>query len=103
MQLGNTLSEAIHLNQRLQEICEPLTHPFPILGDNTGAIALTKEARFHNSTKCIRLREHLARKLVEQKTITVKSDIMTKSLPRPGFEKLREVMGVVPPDRKSVV
>ena len=43
---------------------------YTIMGDNTGAITLTKEARFHNSMKCIRLSEHLTRELVQQKTIS---------------------------------
>ncbi|KAL8278909.1 hypothetical protein RQP46_008578 [Phenoliferia psychrophenolica] len=102
--LGHTSSEAIHIDQQLSELGEGLQHPFPLLGDNTGAIALTKEPRFHNAMKCVRLSEHLARELVQQKVITVTyiptsdmvADVMTKSLPRPMFEKFRDAMGVTP-------
>ena len=100
MQLGNT-SEAIHHDEQLKVFGKPLAHPFPIMGNNTTAITLTKEARFHNLMKCFHLSKHLAR--VEQKTIPVKyiptqdriAYIMTKALPRPGFEKFRQAVGVV--------
>ena len=100
--LSNTSSEAIHLDQQLAEVREPLGHPFIINGDNQGAIALSKEARFHNSMKCVRLSEHLVRELVEEKTVIVNyiptqdmvADIMTKALPRPAFEEFRAAMGI---------
>ncbi|KAL8277110.1 hypothetical protein RQP46_010438 [Phenoliferia psychrophenolica] len=48
--------------------------------------------------------EHLARELFQQKVITVTyiptsdmvTDVKTKSLPRPVFEKFRFAMGVIP-------
>lgn len=100
--LGHMGSEAVHLDQQLTELGEPLGHPFVVFGDNQGAIALTKEARFHNSTKCIRLAEHIARDLVETGIITVEyiptadmvADIMTKALPRPAFERCRDALGI---------
>ncbi|KAL8276538.1 hypothetical protein RQP46_011086 [Phenoliferia psychrophenolica] len=102
--LGNAGSEAVHLGQQLQELGEPLTNPLDLYGDNQGSITLTKEARFHNAMKCVRLSEHLARELVETGIIKVTyipttdmvADIMTKSLPRPAFEKFRLAMGVTP-------
>ncbi|KAK4695438.1 hypothetical protein P7C70_g8550, partial [Phenoliferia sp. Uapishka_3] len=100
--LSNASSEAIHLDQQLSELRHPLSHPFPMCGDNQGAIALTKEARFHNAMKCVRLSEHLVRELVEAKTITVEyipttdmvADVMTKALPASTFQRFRKMMGV---------
>ena len=91
MQLGNTWSEAFLHDQQLQEIGAPFTHPFPILGDNSGAITLTMEARFYNSMKCIRLSEHLARILGEQETIMVKYIIMPASAAAPPHERWRSL------------
>ncbi|KAL8291372.1 hypothetical protein RQP46_002350 [Phenoliferia psychrophenolica] len=82
--LGHMSSDAIHINQHLSELSEGLQHPFPLLGDNTGRITLTKEPPFHNSMKCVRSSEHLTRELVQQKVITV-TYIPTSDMARPAY------------------
>ena len=96
--------QAIHLSNQLLELNEPLLSPLLLFGDNQGAIALSKEARFHSRTKHIRLDEHTAREYVERGELKVEyiptgdmvADIMTKSLPFATFDKLRSRLGLVP-------
>ena len=101
---GNAGREGVHIGSQFEELHEPFPSPLLLYGDNQGAIALSKEARFHDRTKHIRLCEHIARELVEQGTLAIEyiptqdmvADIMTKSLPRPIFEKFRSALGVIP-------
>ena len=95
--------EGIHISNQLFELKEPLSGPLRLFGDNQGAIALSKEARFHSRTKHIRLNEHAARELVERKELVVEyipttdmvADVMTKSLTFAPFDKFRSHLGLV--------
>ena len=77
---------------------EPLT----ISCDNQGAIALAKDNKYHARTKHIDLRYHFVREAVEDKKIKVAyiptdenvSDIFTKPLPKPKFQKFVELLGL---------
>ena len=70
--------------------------------DNQGAIALSKDNKFHARTKHIDLRYHFIREAVEDGKINVKyvptndnvSDIFTKALPRPKFQQMVELLGL---------
>ena len=103
--IGHAGKELVHLDQQLGELGDAPPRPVTLHGDNQGAIALTKEARFHDRTKHIRLAEHFAREMVEKGDMRVDyiptsdmvADIMTKSLPRPDFEKFRLALGIRPP------
>ena len=94
--------EGIYLSQLHSELGFPLPSPFTLYGDNQGANALTKDAKFHSRTKHLRLSEHLVRELVEQKVLRVEyisttqmlADIFTKSLPGPLFTRHRAGLGV---------
>ena len=76
--------------------------PLTILCDNQGAIALAKDNKFHARTKHIDLRYHFIREAVEDGKITVKyiltdenvSDIFTKALPKPKFQRFVELLGL---------
>jgi hypothetical protein len=102
--LGYAGREAVFIQSQFEELGEPFSSPLLLYGDNQGANALTKEARFHDRTKHIRLSEHLARELVEGGTLQVEyiptermlADIMTKPLARVLFDKFRDGLGVVP-------
>ena len=71
--------------------------------DNQSTIALIKNPKHHARTKHIDIKYHFIRQSVDTNCIEVKycctdnmiADIMTKSLPRPKFEKLRAMLGIV--------
>ena len=100
---GHASSEGIYLSQLHAELGFKLQAPFLLYGDNQGANALAKDAKFHNRTKHIRLAEHLVREMVAQKVLRVEyirtadmvADVMTKSLAFPLFAKFRAAMGLV--------
>jgi hypothetical protein len=74
----------------------------PLLIDNTSAIKLAKNPRFHDRTKHINMKYHLIRHHVEAKTIHLIhcstseqiADIFTKVLGREKFEKFRKMLGL---------
>ena len=65
------------------------------MADNQGAIALTKDNKFHMRTKHIDLRYHFVHEAVEDGKITMKyistsenvANMFTKALPKPKFTK----------------
>lgn len=73
-----------------------------VLGDNQGAIALTKNPVFHARTKHIDIHHHFVRERVSEGSVVAEyvptgeniADAMTKALPRPAFTKCRAAMGV---------
>lgn len=86
----------------LSEIGETEDQPVPILCDNQSAIRSIHSPEFHQRTKHIDIRYHFVRSLQEDGVINVlfvpskeqKADILTKSLPKPDFEKMRESLGI---------
>jgi hypothetical protein len=77
--------------------------PTTLFCDNNGAIALSFDQAFHAHVKHVDVRYHFIREQVEAKQITVRrvpsaenvSDIFTKPLTRPLFEKHRAHLGLV--------
>ena len=78
--------------------------PTSILIDNTGAIALAKEARFHPCTRHIGVQYHFSRQQVEKGRITfmhvptakMLADSFTKSLVHDGITKLTDGCALCP-------
>ena len=76
--------------------------PMNFFCDNTGAIALAKESRFHKRTKHIKRRFNSIRDLVKEGDIeicTIHTDLnvadpLTKPLPRAKHEQHQDSMGV---------
>jgi hypothetical protein len=76
--------------------------PILLLIDNQGAIDFSKNGRSSSRSRHIDLQEFFLWSLYEQGTVDLRhvrtndqlADIMTKSLPRPAFEELREQIGV---------
>ena len=74
-----------------------------IFADNQGAIALTKDNKFHARTKHIDLRYHFVREAVEDGKIkleyipTAKNvvDVFTKPLPKLKFTELVKRLGLL--------
>ena len=76
--------------------------PMKVFCDNTGAIALAKESRFHKRTKHIRRRSNSIRDLVQVGDIEIckihtdlnVADPSTKPLPRAKHDQHQNSMGV---------
>ena len=58
--------EALWYRQFFREVSRPLSKPVLIYSDNQGAIALTKDDRYHARTKHIDIRYHFIREAVER-------------------------------------
>jgi hypothetical protein len=95
--------EAIWLRRFISEMSGGDEKPLTISCDNQGAIALAKDNKFHARTKHIDLRYHFIREAVEDGNINVKyvptddnvADIFTKALPRPKFERMVKLLGLI--------
>jgi hypothetical protein len=80
----------------------PTDTPVSILNDNNGCIALSKNPVHHERSKHIAMRHHFLREKVEDNTVKLDfvpsadnlADMLTKSLPQPAFERLKEQMGI---------
>ena len=76
--------------------------PMKIFCDNTGAIALAKESRFHKRTKHIKRRSNSICDLVKEGDIEICkihmdltiADLLTKPLPRAKHDQHQDSMGV---------
>ena len=70
--------------------------------DNQGAIALSKDNKFHAQTKHIDIRYHFIREAVDDNKISVEyiptddnvADIFTKALPKAKFRHFVEILGL---------
>ncbi|KAJ3475523.1 hypothetical protein NLI96_g11784 [Meripilus lineatus] len=101
--LTHAAKEAIWLKNLLGELFPriPFT-PVTIQCDNQGAIALSKDDRFHSRTKHIDIRYHFIRNVVELKyvqtyycpTDEMVADILTKGLPLPKAKLFTSLMGL---------
>jgi hypothetical protein len=82
--------QAMWMHSFLEELNMPQARPATLYCDNTGAVALAKDAKGHARVKHIDIREHYIRECVETGDIEVLrvestnnlADIFTKILPR---------------------
>jgi hypothetical protein len=94
--------EVIWLWSFISEVQETGKKKLTISCDNQGAIALSKDNKFHSHTKHIDLRYHFIREAVEDGKIKVNyiptdnnvSDIFTKPLPKPKFQRFVKLLGL---------
>ena len=94
--------ELIWLRTFLGEVSSKFTQPTTLHCDNQGAIALSKDNKFHARTKHIDIRYHFIREAVEDNKIHMSyiptdenvADIFTKPLARPKFEKFAKMLGL---------
>ena len=94
--------ELIWLRTFLGEVSSKFTQPTTLHCDNQGAIALSKDNKFHARTKHIDIRYHFIREAVENNKIHMSyistdenvADIFTKPLARPKFEKFAKMLGL---------
>jgi hypothetical protein len=102
--LSNASREALYLIQLLHDFrVDPDLYDPPLLyGDNQASLALSKNPKFHDKAKHIRVHYHLVRSLVESNQIRLEykstsemlADSLTKALPRPAVSRHREEMGL---------
>ena len=107
--LSNASREALYLTQLLHDFrLDPtLYDPALLYGDNQASIALSKNPKFHERAKHIRVHYHLIRDLVETNKIDLRykatsemiADSLTKALPRPALVRHREEMGLLQESR----
>jgi hypothetical protein len=107
--LTHGTKEAIHLRTLLSELGYPQSSPISMNEDNQSCIELALNPIHHARTKHLDIQLHFVRQCLSKGIITLVyrrtqdniADILTKPLPRPQFERLRALMGVLPPSYKS--
>ena len=94
--------EAVWLRVLLEDISFVQNKPTMIKEDNQGAIALSKNPKYHPRTKHIDIKHHFIRDKVAKKAVVLDycpteemlSDLLTKPLGKTLFQRFRELMGV---------
>ena len=100
--LSAAAQECIWLRRLLKDFGLSDDKPTTLYEDNTGALELAKNPKFHNRTKHIDVAYHFTRERVASNELSVLhcsteemvADIMTKGLGRVKFEKFRGMLGV---------
>jgi hypothetical protein len=100
---SETAKEAVWIKRILPELQLNTEGPITIYCDNQGTIQLTRNPEQRQKTKHIDLRYHYIREQQEKGQIEIRyiesenqlADILTKALPKPRFEFLREALNIV--------
>lgn len=96
MALSRAARQAIWMYSAMSEVGYPQTKPARLIGDNSGSISLTKNAKHNARAKHIDIRHHFIRERVEMGDIAVEyvpssenlADILTKPLGRLDHHRL---------------
>jgi hypothetical protein len=91
--VAEATKDIVWLKKTLEYLQEKQVNSTPLLVENTYAIKLAKNPRFHDQTKNINTKYHLIRYHVEAKTIHL-ADIFTKAFGREKIEKFRMMFGL---------
>ena len=99
---AHAAKEALWLRTFVSEIRNEPTRAITINSDNQGAIALSKDNKFHSRTKHIDVRYHFIREAVEDGKVSVvyiptdenPADIFTKPLAKTKFRRFVELLGL---------
>eukprot|EP00253_Pinus_taeda_P018646 PITA_18646 len=94
--------EIVWLRKIFEDLQVKQVQSTPLMIDNTFAIKLAKNPKFHDLTKHINTKYHLIRHHVEAKTIHLRhcftneqiADIFTKSLGREKLERFKTMLGL---------
>ena len=100
--LCSATQEAVWLRRLLESLQEGQGKSITIFEDNQGAICLSKNPRDHSRTKHIDIKYHYVRHAVQKGYVDVRhcdtkrmiADTLTKGLPKPAFEKHRDLMNI---------
>ena len=99
---AHAAKEALWLRTFIAELRGEDAQPLTINCDNQGAIALSKDNKFHARTKHIDIRYHFIREAIEDRKVSViyvptddnPADIFTKPLPKAKFRRFVEILGL---------
>eukprot|EP00253_Pinus_taeda_P025091 PITA_25091 len=99
---AESTKEIVWLRKILEDLQVKQVQSTPLMIDNTFAIKLAKNQKFHDRTKHINTKYHLIRHHVEAKTIHLRhcstneqiADIFTKALGREKLERFRMMLGL---------
>jgi hypothetical protein len=99
--LGSAVRESMFLIQFFAELGTKFP-PITIHEDNQAAILMSKNPVYHTKQKHIDVQFHFVREEVDKGTVNLQycpsaeniADILTKAVPKPTFEKLRQSMGL---------
>eukprot|EP00253_Pinus_taeda_P025408 PITA_25408 len=99
---GEATKEIVWLRKILEDLQVKQVQSTPIIIDNTSAIMLAKNPKFHDRTKHINTKYHLIRHHVEAKTIHLRhcstnekiAEIFTKAIGRENLERFRTMLGL---------
>eukprot|EP00253_Pinus_taeda_P018454 PITA_18454 len=94
--------EIVWLRKILEDLQVKQVQSTPLMIDNTSALKLAKNPKFHDRTKHINTKYHLIRHHVDAKTIHLRhcstneqiEDIFTKALGREKLERFRTMLGL---------
>eukprot|EP00253_Pinus_taeda_P034613 PITA_34613 len=97
-----TTCKAVWLRRVLRDLCHAQENGTTIHCDNSSAIALPKNFVFHKRTKHIDTKFHFIREFVNNGEIVLQHcrtedqlvDILTKPLPKKGFDHFRKCLGM---------
>jgi hypothetical protein len=100
--LNSAAKAAVHLKKLCSELGIDSDEPFLIYEDNKAAIKMASNSADSKRTMHLDRRAHFIRQLVNDGTIQLgycptklmEADALTKMMPRPGFEFLRDRMGL---------
>jgi hypothetical protein len=106
---AHAAKEALWLCTFVSEIRGESVEAIMINSDNQGAIALSKDNKFHACTKHIDVRYHFVREAVEDGKMSVvyvptddnPADIFTKPLAKPKFRRFVDLLGLRPNNEKD--
>ncbi len=111
--LATTAQQAMWLRQVLTDIGEKPDKPLQLLEDNQAAIQIARNPILHKRTKHIDVRHHYVREVVANGFLHLSyvpskeqvADILTKPVPRDGFQTLRNKLGLLEekPERGGVM
>ena len=102
MAVAEATKEIVWLRKILEDLQVKQVQSTPLMIDNTSAIKLANNPKFHDRTKHINTKYHLIQHHVEAKTIHLRhcstneqiADIFTKALGREKLERFRMMLGL---------
>ena len=103
MAVADATKEALWLRGMLKELGYEQPDATTIFEDNQGCIAISKNPSNHDRTKRNDIKFHFISDRVSSKEIILRyistadqlADMLTKGLPRPQFEILRDATGIM--------